>query len=103
MPLITEFNGQKLDVDWGLLELDRLDNEENLHTFLTHAWPFIDAAQFVDGWVIDAICEHLEAVCDGEIKRLLINIPPRCLKSSLCSVAFPAWVWAQRHASPTSG
>lgn len=103
MPLLTEINGQKIDVDWGLAELERLDCEESLAHFLREGWRFIDSAPFVDGWVIDAICEHLEAVCDGQIKRLLINIPPRCLKSSLCSVAFPAWVWAQRHVSPTSG
>ncbi len=103
MSLLTEINGQTLDVDWGLLELERLECEDSLAHFLKSAWRFIDAAPFVDGWVIDAICDHLEAVCDGTIKRLLINIPPRCLKSSLCSVAFPAWVWAQRDETPTSG
>lgn len=58
---------------------------------------------FIDGWVIDAICEHLQAVVDGEIRHLILNIPPRTLKSSLCSVAFPSWVWAQRYRSHTSG
>ena len=53
--------------------------------------------------MIEAVAEHLQAVCDGEIRRLLINIPPRCSKSSLTSVAFPAWVWSQRHHSHTSG
>ena len=74
-----------------------------MYDFIQGAWKFVDPAPFVGGWAIEAICEHLEAVCDGEIKRLLINIPPRMSKSSVCSVAFPAWVWAQRHESPTSG
>lgn len=86
-----------------LLELDRVECEEDLHFFLRKAWRFIDPAPFKDGWVIDALCEHLEAVCDGQLPRLLINIPPRCSKSSICSVAFPAWVWAQAYHSPTSG
>jgi hypothetical protein len=35
----------------------------------------------MDGWHIDAICEHLEAVTRGEIRNLLINMPPRHMKS----------------------
>jgi predicted phage terminase large subunit-like protein len=48
---------------------------------------------FVDGWHIGAICEHLEAVTKGQIRNLIINIPPRCMKSTLVSVMWPAWVW----------
>jgi hypothetical protein len=33
----------------------------------------------------------LAAVFDGKIRRLIINLPPRHLKSHLASVAFPAW------------
>lgn len=95
--------GQKIHRQAQLDELDRTDAEEDLHFFLQKAWKFIDPAPFQDGWVIDALCEHLEAVVDGSIRRLLINIPPRCSKSSICSVAFPAWVWAQSHISSTSG
>jgi predicted phage terminase large subunit-like protein len=38
-------------------------------------------------------CDHLEAVVNGEIRKLIINISPRCMKSTLCAIAFPAWVW----------
>ncbi len=77
--------------------------EESLAYFFRRAWRFIDPAPFIDGWVVDALTDHLEAVAYGNVKRLLINIPPRMLKSSLCSVAFAPWVWAQRDTSPTSG
>ena len=103
MSQVIEWNGHKVDVDRALMEITREECEESLYTFLMHAWRFIDPAPFKPGWVIDALAEHLEAVVDGEIRRLLINIPPRCSKSSICSVAFPAWVWAQSHKSPTSG
>lgn len=103
MTKTVEWQGKQIDVDWHLKELDRIDCEESLYTFLMHAWRFIDPAPFKPGWVVQALAEHLEAVADGEIRRLLINIPPRCSKSSICSVAFPAWVWAQSHESPTSG
>ena len=86
-----------------MLELDRVDYEQSLYKFLKAAWRYIDPAPFKDGWVLGALAEHLEAVVDGEIRRLIINIPPRCSKSSICSVAFPAWVWAQSYVSPTSG
>ena len=48
---------------------------------------------FVPGWHIDAIIEHLEAVTRGQIRNLLINVPPRHMKSLLVSVFWPAWEW----------
>lgn len=92
-----------IDPQLQLLDLDRVDFEESLYLFYKGAWPYIDAAPWVDGWAIDAVAEHLQAVCDGEITRLIINISPRCSKSNLVSVAFPAWVWAQNRIGPISG
>lgn len=96
-------DGRKIHRQAQLDELDRTDAEEDLHFFLRKAWRYIDPAPFIDGWVIDALCEHLEAVVDGTIKRLLINIPPRMAKSSIISVALGPWVWAQTSISATSG
>jgi predicted phage terminase large subunit-like protein len=50
-----------------------------------------DAATYEWNWHIGCIAEHLEAVAKGEIKRLIINVPPRTLKSYLIMQAFPAW------------
>jgi hypothetical protein len=49
-------------------------------------------ADFYMNWHICAIVYHLEQVWLGNIKRLIINLPPRSLKSIMCSVAFPAFV-----------
>ncbi len=68
--------------------------ERSLREFLKKSWPSFDASTYISSWHLDAITEHLEAVAHGEIKRLLINIPPRHSKTASCSVAFPAWVWA---------
>lgn len=103
MPSHISFQGQLVDIDEALRELDRWDNEESLATFLKTFWKHIDPAEFKDGWVIDAICDHLQAIVDGELRHTIFNLPPRTLKSSLCGVAFPAWVWAQRFRSHTSG
>src|SRR5262249_2255934 len=45
-----------------------------------------------DNWHIHAIAWQLQRVAAGEVKRLLITIPPRHLKSISASVAFPAWI-----------
>jgi predicted phage terminase large subunit-like protein len=48
--------------------------------------------KYVWNWHIDAIAWHLERVRRGEIKRLVINMPPRSLKSLTASVAWPAFI-----------
>jgi predicted phage terminase large subunit-like protein len=86
-----------------LLEIDRANCEDSLYLFLRSAWRYLDSSPWKDGWPIEAVAEHLQAVVDGDIKRLIINIPPRMGKSSITSVALPAWTWAQRDKSPTCG
>lgn len=105
MGRIIDVNGSRIDADRQLEDLDRADCEDSLYKFLKNAWRYIDSSEFTEGWPIEAVAEHLQAVADGEIKRLIVNIPPRCAKSSLTSVAFPAWVWLQppQWNSPTSG
>ena len=65
--------------------------EKSLAEFIRILWPAIDPAAYVHGWHIDAICAHLEAVNRGEIRKLLINMPPRHMKSLAVAVAWPAW------------
>lgn len=67
--------------------------EDNLYLFSKEAWQYVEPAKFVDGWHLEIICKHLQAVFNGEINRLIINIPPGFCKSLLSSVFFPAWVW----------
>ena len=74
-------------------ELDKAAAETSLHAFIVQMWKFMDGSTFKDNWHIHAICEHLEKVANGEIKRLIINIPPRHQKSLSVSVAWPAWMW----------
>lgn len=49
------------------------------------------------------MCEHLEAIQCGDIRRLLITIPPRCSKTNVVSICFPAWVWARQQKGFLSG
>ena len=50
------------------------------------------ALPYQHNWHIDAFAWHLSSVMCGRIKRLLITVPPRSLKSHSASVAFPAWL-----------
>lgn len=73
-------------------------SRENLHLSLREyteqAWKVVEpATPFIPNWHIDAICEHLTAVTTGQIRQLLINIPPRHMKSLLASVFWPTWTW----------
>ena len=62
-------------------------------SFLRKTFQWLSPGQtFVPGWAIQAIAWHLEQVRTGEIRRLIINMPPRSLKSMAASVAFPAFV-----------
>lgn len=47
----------------------------------------------IEGWPLEAICDHLEAVSRGEILRLLVNVPPGMTKSLTTNVFWPAWEW----------
>lgn len=71
--------------------------ERHLLEFIKQAWPIIEpSTPFIDGWHIGAICEHLEAMILGQIRNLLVTVPPRCCKSSIVSVFWPAWVWINK-------
>ena len=68
--------------------------KRSLKEFIKNSWQTIEPGRdFYDNWHIDAISEHLQAVVEGDIKRLIINIPPRHMKSISVAVALPAWAW----------
>lgn len=65
----------------------------HLRHFIRLLWSSVETDTYLPSWHQDAICLHLEAVHSGVIRRLIINIPPRCMKSLAVSVFFPAWCW----------
>lgn len=84
------------------LDLCRQPYEGELLKFVKYAWPVIEPSRpFKTGWVVEAICEHLQAVTDGHIRRLLINVPPGFTKSTLVGVMWPAWEWGPRNMPST--
>ena len=82
------------DPDTFAFERTPYDAPMPLIEFVADAFSLIEKKEpYVHGRHIEAICEHLFAVSAGEIQRLIINIPPRHMKSLLVAVLWPAWVW----------
>lgn len=72
----------------------------SLHAFILEFWDEVMGdIEFMDNWHIKAICDHLQACCEGKIKIMIINIAPRCMKSLIISVFFPAWLWTHNPSS----
>lgn len=74
------------------LELDVLSRID-LSTFTHRTFVELNPqTEYLHNWHIDAIASKLMDVAEGRIRRLIINLPPRNLKSICASVAFPAWL-----------
>lgn len=68
--------------------------QRHLRHFVKFAWHVIEPATPLRyGWHIDAMADHIEAVIDGHIENLVINVPPGHLKSIICSAMLTPWVW----------
>lgn len=71
--------------------------ESSLAAFARQSWSIVEPARkYEHNWHVDCIAEHLEAITERDIRNLVINIPPRHMKSLLVSVFWPAWVWGPR-------
>lgn len=76
------------------MQIEAERTRRSLKRFIEAAWPVLEpTTAYSANWHIDAICEHLEAVSRGEIRNLVINIPPRCMKSLIVAVFWPVWSW----------
>jgi predicted phage terminase large subunit-like protein len=65
----------------------------NLYAFFRVAFPLVSpGGPLAENWHLRAIAHALQLVLEGKTRRLVINVPPRSLKSTLSSVVFPAFV-----------
>jgi len=70
---------------------DREELQTSFLDFVRHVWP-----SFIAGSHHKIFGEKLERVARGELKRLIVNMPPRHTKSEFASYLFPAWVMGQK-------
>ena len=85
-----------------------VDGRKELRTLLRRSLLLFIEASFIElnpvtdfslNWHIELIAQALEDCMSGKIKRLIINVPPRSLKSHCVSVAFVAWLLGHRPSS----
>jgi predicted phage terminase large subunit-like protein len=77
-------------VDREVLELAL---RSDFATFTHRAFQTVAPAQaYLHNWHVEAMAWHLQQCAEGKINRLVINLPPRHLKSICASVAFPSWL-----------
>lgn len=63
----------------------------DLHEFAQYIFSAKRNVDMLENWHQRLLCEHIERVFLGEIKRLVINIPPRSGKTEIAVKAFMAW------------
>ena len=67
------------------------------HEFVRQALHVLEPdTEFLDRMHVRAICEHLQALTEGRIRNLIINVPPGHAKSLLAAVFRLAWIWIDR-------
>lgn len=97
--------GRLLPPKVELIELEKAVAKKSLAEFVKMAWHVLEpnivrkgvlVPSYKHGWHLDAVAAHLEAVTDGELTRLLINVPPGTMKSLMTNVFWPAWEWGPR-------
>lgn len=72
--------------------------EGDLLTFFRLVWKNLEPANPMRvSWPLQAIAEHLQAVSEGKLRKVLINVPPGFSKSLLTDVVWPAWEWGPRN------
>src|SRR5258708_38949106 len=78
------------------VRLYRLTLERDLGGYVRAAWPILEpATPFSENWHGDLIAEYLMLDRRREIKRLIINRPPRTVKANQITRMFPTWAWRQ--------
>lgn len=75
-----------------LAKLERIEKaQNNFLDFVKTVWP-----EFIAGKHHKTIADKFERIAKGELKRLIINMPPRHTKSEFGSYLFPAWMMGRR-------
>jgi len=76
-----------------LLERRKMRSEDGLPLFIARVFETVDpVSTYKHNWHIDLISEYLMACYRRDVRKLIINMPPRFMKSISVSVAFPAWL-----------
>jgi hypothetical protein len=74
-----------------LVQLNKTQRHRKIRTdfmtFVKHMWP-----DFIEGYHHKIIAEKFNKIASGEIRRLIVNMPPRHTKSEFASFLLPSWM-----------
>ncbi len=77
-----------MKLELRLAQIERVEKcQRSFLSFVKSMWP-----EFIVGKHHRIIAEKLERIADGDLRRLIINMPPRHTKSEFASFLFPAWM-----------
>ena len=89
-------NTQSVDDDIFLLDELLKDemyerSEKSLYDYIINFWGTFEPSAFINNWHIETLASHAQAALNRQIRRLIINIPPRSSKSIVNSICLPTW------------
>ncbi len=61
-------------------------------SFVIKVFQTVSNDTYLDNWHVDVVCNEIEQMIEGQNTRLIVNLPPRNMKSIICSVALPAYL-----------
>ena len=80
------------------MKAQKADAEQDLLAFVRMMWPVMEpTVSMQEGWILDLLCDVMMAVTDGHMTKVIINVPPGSMKSSLLNVLWPAWEWGPQN------
>ena len=86
-----------IDVDAEIKRRATKEAKCSLEAYVKACWHVLEPDTDLSwNWHLSLMCEYLEAVTEGKIKRLIINVPPRSLKSIIVTIMWPTWEWITR-------
>ena len=84
----SDLSDKRLKLELRLAQIDRIEKcQKSFLSFVKSMW-----TEFIVGKHHRIIADKLERIANGELKRLIINMPPRHTKSEFASFLFPAWM-----------
>src|SRR5262249_53886370 len=79
----------------------RVLTRRDFYTFMHRAFRELNPrVPFLPNWHLELVAAKLQACFEGNIRRLIINVPPRSLKSHAAAVSFPAYVLGHNSSAP---
>jgi len=101
---LPQWDQAQLEAQWSdwlrqpqaVIDASRQLCEASFFDFILQAWPIIEPNPYQHNWHVELMADALQAVHEGAVLKLLMNVPPGCTKSLITSVFWPAWRWARK-------